>query len=153
MRLCLVQHGEPVSKDVDPDRPLSQQGLNDVEKVATFLIKNGVAVKRVWHSGKTRARQTAEILAGAVTETGAVEEHDGLNPLDPVAPLVRELDKTPQDTLIAGHLPFLSKLASALLTGSEEREPVAFKQGGVVCLEREAGVWKLMWMIVPGLLK
>lgn len=55
--------------------------------------------------------------------------------------------------MIVAHLPFLSKLASLLLTGSESASTVAFKQGGIVCLERFEGQrWQVDWMIIPELL-
>ncbi len=37
MRLYLMQHGNPVMEEVDPERPLSDQGKSDVRKVAEFL--------------------------------------------------------------------------------------------------------------------
>ncbi len=63
MRIYLVQHGEAVAKDVDPERPLSEQGHNDVEKIATFLGNTQLGMERILHSGKLRAEQTAEIFA------------------------------------------------------------------------------------------
>jgi phosphohistidine phosphatase len=56
--------------------------------------------------------------------------------------------------MIVGHLPFLGKLASALLTGSESVSPVAFRQGGVICLQRNEGMtWQVAWMVIPDILK
>ena len=66
MRLYLVQHGEALPKQVDPERPLSERGRSDVARVADFLKGAGIRVTRVAHSGKTRARQTAELLASFV---------------------------------------------------------------------------------------
>jgi phosphohistidine phosphatase len=56
--------------------------------------------------------------------------------------------------MIVGHLPFLSRLASTLLIGDETVALVAFRNGGVVCLERgeEKGRWRLTWAVVPELL-
>ncbi len=44
MRLYLVQHGEAVTKAVDPDRPLSEQGRADVERLAIWMGAQGVEV-------------------------------------------------------------------------------------------------------------
>lgn len=66
MKLYLVQHGEALPKEVNSDRSLSDQGRQDAERLARFLAGRGVRVSRVWHSGRTRARQTAELLAAAV---------------------------------------------------------------------------------------
>ena len=37
MKLYLMQHGDALQKDVDPDRPLSPRGRRDIEKIAAFL--------------------------------------------------------------------------------------------------------------------
>ena len=37
MRLYLVQHGKAASKETDPLRPLTEEGLSDVHKVAKFI--------------------------------------------------------------------------------------------------------------------
>jgi phosphohistidine phosphatase len=55
MRLYLVQHGEAVSKDIDPDRPLTAAGRQDIELLASFLWRHRVSVSRIIHSGKARA--------------------------------------------------------------------------------------------------
>ena len=65
MRLYLVQHGEALSKDVDPERALSDAGRADAERLARFLAPRRLTLSRVLQSGKLRAQQTAEILAGA----------------------------------------------------------------------------------------
>jgi len=55
--------------------------------------------------------------------------------------------------MIVGHLPFLGKLASLLLTGCESANTVAFKQGGIVCLSRsELKQWQINWMVTPEIL-
>ena len=41
MRIYLTQHGLAVPKDIDPDRPLSEQGREDVRRLAEFLDKAG----------------------------------------------------------------------------------------------------------------
>jgi len=153
VRAYLVQHGEPVSKDVDPHRPLSDQGCRDVEKVGAFLKKAQVKVVVILQSGKKRAAQSAEILNAQLSAAKGVVEKEGLAPNDPVGPVRDELVETQENVMIVGHLPFLTKLATKLMGGSEEQNFVRFKQGGVVCLQRgEEGIWQLEWMIVPDLL-
>src|ERR671919_59444 len=67
VRLYLVQHGEAKSEAEDPDRPLTDRGADQVRQVATLAGAAGlVMVERVVHSGKTRARQTAETWGGGV---------------------------------------------------------------------------------------
>ena len=47
MKLYLVQHGEACAKDVDPQRPLTEQGRADVDRLARLLASAGVRVERV----------------------------------------------------------------------------------------------------------
>jgi phosphohistidine phosphatase len=52
-----------------------------------------------------------------------------------------------------GHLPFLNKLASLLLTGCESADAVAFKNAGIVALSRNEGNnWQIDWMVTPEIL-
>jgi phosphohistidine phosphatase len=153
MKLYLVQHGAALSRLEDPGRPLSEQGMQDVHAVAAFLGKVPVRVSRVWHSGKLRAAQTAEILATALLSGGKVEAVEGLNPNDPVEEFATDADVWDEDTLVVGHLPFMSRLVSLLLNGEMNAEPVQYQPGSVVCLERiDAEQWVMLWMLRPELL-
>jgi phosphohistidine phosphatase len=62
MRLFLVQHGNALLKDVDPERGLSESGKQDVANVVAFLARGSVQVERIFHSGKKRAWETAELF-------------------------------------------------------------------------------------------
>jgi phosphohistidine phosphatase len=153
MRIYLTQHGLALPKDVDPDRPLSKQGREDVRRLAEFLDKAGVQVGQVLHSGKTRAKQTAEMLAEALLPDGRPQAHAGLGPNDPVEKLSPEIAFWSVDTLIVGHLPYLGRLASLLLAADPDRPLLAFQPGTMACLEKDAeGQWVLAWMVRPELL-
>ena len=152
MHAYLMQHGEARPKDEDPDRPLTDAGRGDVQKMAGFCQQAGIALDAVWHSGKTRARQTAEIVAAGCRHGGGVTERDDLGPADDVEPLAEELTQAHGDTMVVGHLPFLARLAGLLLTGDADTQPVAFQKGGVACLSRDEGRWTLAWMVVPALI-
>ncbi len=56
--------------------------------------------------------------------------------------------------MVVGHLPFMGRLASRLVAGSEEANVAAFQPGTVACLERadDGGGWALAWMVRPELL-
>lgn len=150
MFVYLVQHADPKSKDIDPDRHLTEKGINDIEKVGAFAKAAGVKVDVIWHSGKTRAAQTAEILAKNVIGEEGVFQHDGLAPNDDPETIKKELAESEKNTMIVGHLPFLGKLAASLLTDNDSLSIVTFQQGGIVCLERDEDKrWHIAWMIVP----
>jgi len=153
MKLYLVQHGEAVSEEVDIQRPLSSKGRLDVRKVADFLRRARLKVQLIWHSGKVRALQTAEILGEALSIEGSVIMRKGLAPLDPVEEVENELREREEDLMIVGHLPFLGKLVSRLVIGSGSPNLVTFQHGAVVCLERlETKSWYIRWMVIPELL-
>lgn len=153
MKLYLVQHGAAVAKDVDPARPLSEQGEQDVKAVAKFLRGAGVQVERVWHSGKRRAEQTAEIMARKLQAKGGTEAVEGIQPNDPVEDFATDADVWEQDTLVAGHQPFMGRLVAHLVAGDPQRAIVEFQPGSVVCLERrDVNDWVVCWMLRPELL-
>src|SRR3989304_3546807 len=136
MKLYLVQHAKAASKEADPERPLTEEGVRDIQKIAAFIKPLNLCVDYLWHSGKKRAEQTAEILAEVIRINKGKTARGGIDPNDDVKVLKDKLSTSKQDIMIVGHLPFLSKLASLLLTGSESANTVAFKQAGVVCLNR-----------------
>lgn len=152
MKLYLVQHGEAVAEAINPGRPLSDRGRTDVSHVAAMLKEAGVSVMRVLHSGKTRAEQTAEILAKVLAPSKLHEAIEGINPNDAVPPFARQIEQWSEDTLVVGHLPFMSRLVALLVTGDETKVIVAYQQGSVVCLERApSGAWLIDWMVRPEL--
>ncbi len=89
MHLYLVQHGDALPKDLDPGRPLSDKGLADIGRLADWLGERGVKVTEILHSGKTRARQTAELLGSVVESGDRIREGSGLGPNDSPRPAGR----------------------------------------------------------------
>ena len=153
MKLYLVQHAKAASEQVDPQRGLTEEGRGEIEKVAAFIKPLNLCVDCLWHSGKKRAEQTAEVLAEVIKISKTQTAHNGLGPTDDVTALKDELVSASSDIMVVGHLPFLSKLASLLLAGAESANTVAFKNGGIVCLERcERNQWQLDWMVIPELI-
>lgn len=147
MKVYLVQHAKSKSEEEDPTRPLSDEGRNDLEKIVKFL---DIKVSKILHSGKLRAKQTAEIFSKSLN--AEVQNVDALEPLADPTIWAEKLDKETNDVMIVGHLPHLEKLASLLLCKDSARKVITFKQGGVVCLEKTEG-WAVAWMVVPDLLR
>lgn len=153
MKLYLVQHGKAATKETDPLRPLTEQGRNDVRKVAEFIKPLSLYVDCLWHSGKTRAAQTADILASVVKSNKGTVQRQGIAPNDDVSALQDELSAAEDDLMIVGHLPFLGKLVLLLVAGFESAEVAEFKQAGILCLNRsEDKKWHISWMITSELL-
>jgi phosphohistidine phosphatase len=153
-RVYLVRHGEAVSEGVDPKRPLSADGRAGVQRVAAALQAAGVRVARVVHSGKLRAQQTAEILAGTVLPGGTVEPTTGLGPLDPVEPVADLVRSWTEDAMLVGHLPFMDKLTSRLIVGRQAPSLVVFDPATVVALAKDEDdeTWRIDWVVKPGML-
>ena len=146
MRVYLIRHGEAQSAPVGGERHLTFQGCMGIERVGVALRERGVRVATVWHSGKARARGTAEIVAKSI---GAPEPavRNGLAPEDPVAPVRDALDARDDDVMLVGHLPFVADLCALLLGGAADTPP-GFGTGDVVCLERAAdGQWTIDWSV------
>jgi phosphohistidine phosphatase len=153
MKIYLVRHGHALSEEEDPARPLSDRGRREVGKIAAFLGKNGVRVDRVLHSGKTRAQQTAAILADAVGIEVDVTEREGLAPNDPVEPFAEQIGNGKRDLMVVGHLPFLGRLVSYCVTGNAETPVIAFAAGAIACLQTmEDGEWSIGWFMAPEVL-
>ncbi len=154
MRLYLMQHGQSKSGAEDSEKDLTDEGRAEVERMAAFLAQSAPDKHgRVFHSGKTRARQTAEILVGAFSHLEA-EQAQGLLPIDDPAVWAERANDLHEAAALVGHLPHLSRLTSLLLTGDAEQPVVSFANGGMVCLGRSAdGQWTLRWSAVPRLLE
>lgn len=153
MFLYLIQHAEAKREEEDPERHLTEKGKVDIKKVASFVSQKGISITQIFHSGKTRAFETAKVLGEHLKPEKGLIEAEGLSPLDEPALWSERLSKMDQDIAIVGHMPHLGKLSSLLLSGDAQKDLIDFKMGGIVCLRRfEDGKWKLQWMIVPEML-
>jgi phosphohistidine phosphatase len=127
MKLYLVQHGKAKTKEKSPDRPLTDKGRDVSEKTACFSAEQAqISVNAVLHSGKTRARDTAEIMAAYLCPTKGVSEEKDLLPNDDPQEWASRLSEEKKDIMLVGQLPHLSKLASLLLAGSYEKDIIDF---------------------------
>ena len=155
MRLYLARHGDALDPEQAKaqgldDRPLSDEGRADIERVAAMLDSAGIRVDKVFHSGKLRARQTAEILAAHLA-MGPVRPMDGLKPNDPPEALAETVLDWSDDTLVVGHLPFMERALARMVSGDEKAAPARFATGAVACLERweSLPLWRLRWLVSP----
>jgi phosphohistidine phosphatase len=146
VHLYLVHHGEAVGADVDARRPLSPGGQSSVEQLARAASARGVRPAVVWHSGKLRARQTAETFWRECNALAAFSATRDLQPGDSPAWMRDRLRHEPRDILIAGHFPHLPRLL-ALLLDEPAASPGAFPPHGIVALETadEGHTWRELW--------
>ena len=150
MAIYLVQHGACFGKDEDPKKSLTPGGRQAVAAVAEHLQSAGIKVAKVCHSGKTRAMQTARILADFL-HMERIEAVSGLEPDDEVSPFADSLTEEDPDVLIVGHLPYLRKLASKLIAGAEDTDRIDFVNSGVLCLQGLPEGFRIQWYLTPAL--
>lgn len=150
MKIYLVQHGESLGKEIDPQQSLTQKGTTEIEHLSHFLSHKKIGIARLLHSGKRRAEQTASILATNLAFSEQIEFHQGLEPLDDVNPIVTEINQQQHNMMLVGHMPFIGKLIGKLVMLDEDTSLVAFVPGTIVCLERtNEGKWLINWIKRP----
>ena len=147
MRLFLVHHGEAEAPDVDPRRPLTTAGLASIERLAAEAASRGARPDVVWHSGKLRARQTAQAFWRACNALAEFSATRDLQPSDPPEWLRDRMIGETRELLVAGHFPHLPRLLTLLL--GDDRT-TTFPLHGVVALEAaESMIWRELWRLDP----
>jgi phosphohistidine phosphatase len=137
MKLFLVRHGEAHTKEVDPNRSLTDAGIEMVRKVARFAKKHlNIKIVGLFHSEKMRARQTAEIFGEFFQFETGIRKSIGLNPMDDPTIWVKKLENLEENIMIVGHLPHLGKLIELLMAKNEDQKEIYFHTGSLVCLEK-----------------
>jgi phosphohistidine phosphatase len=152
MAIYLVQHGNSLSKEQDPEKGISKNGVLETERIAEVAAGYSVAVKRIIHSGKKRALQTAEIFNRHLAPVEGIEKGDGLKALDDVTVWSQKLDPD-LHLMLVGHLPFMEKLTGLLTTGRADITPFKFQNSGIVCLDRDSDSrkWFIKWSLMPNI--
>jgi phosphohistidine phosphatase len=150
MAIFLVQHGKSLPKDVDPDQGLSEQGISDTKRMAKVAKGYGITVSGISHSGKTRARMTAEIFALALKPKNGILQVGEMAPLDDVAAFGKTIIAN-ENRMFVGHLPFMEKLTSFLINKSVKKPIFKFQNGGILCLDLypETNSWAIKWSLMP----
>jgi phosphohistidine phosphatase len=147
MRVYLVHHGVAVGPEEDARRPLSAVGLANAARVAAKAAALGAKPEVVWHSGKLRAKQTAQEFWRACNALAEFSASKDLQPDDPPQRIRDRLRAESRDIAIAGHFPFLPRLLALLTTGGEAG--VDFPINGVVAIvtDDEGETWRELWRI------
>jgi len=155
MKLYLIQHGEAKPEVEDPERPLTDRGMDEVDRVSRAAKGLNIQPSKIFHSEKLRARQTATRIAeGLGFPEESIQEARGLNPTDNIRPWIQRIQQATEDLMIVGHLPFLERLASFLLCGDDSARLILFRYGGMVCLvQKEDKAWAVRWILVPEMAK
>ena len=117
-------------------------------RLAAAAADRGARPAIVWHSGKLRARQTAEEFWRACNALATFSASRDLQPDDPPVWIRDRLRGETADILIAGHYPHLPRLLTLLLTGRDEGT-IGFPPHGVVALrsDDQGESWDEIWRL------
>jgi phosphohistidine phosphatase len=161
VQLYVVRHAIAHNRGDDwPDdrlRPLTAAGSARMAKQARGLVAVGVTFDQILTSPLVRARQSADVLAGAFRAAPRIVEVPALEPGRAPKDVAAALGNFTRHTALAiiGHEPGLGEL-SAWLIGL--RGPLAFKKGSVALIEvavlpPPAGSGELRWFVTPRILR
>ena len=143
--LLLVHHADAVGPDLDPLRPLSLKGRAQAEWLARHAKAEGFRPDAIWHSGKLRARQTAEALLVACNPVARFQLMRGLRPEDSPDWMLELLVVEEQTVAVVSHMPLVPALLERLT-----RRRSDFPLNGMVWLERDGpNVYRERWRIAP----
>ena len=147
MFVYLVHHGHAVNPDVDPQRPLSRKGRDQVETLSSQAAGRDVHPDVIWHSGKLRARQTAEAYWRACNPLAGFSATRWMQPDDPPR-LADLLGVETGDVMLVGHMPHLDRLLRRLVHLRDHAPQAgAFPLNGLVAVERTETGWAERWRL------
>jgi phosphohistidine phosphatase len=143
--IVLVHHADAVGADIDPQRPLSAGGRGDADRLAADVATRGAKPDVIWHSGKLRARQTAEAFLHACNPLAEFSAIRGLQPTDPPDWIRHRLVGDTRQIMLVGHMPSLPRILHTLIHGSTEGSD-EFPLHGAVALETYDERWRVVWI-------
>ena len=161
MNLYLLRHGIAADPGAtgcedDSERPLIPKGERRLRAAAAAMKKLGLSFDLILSSPFLRARQTAEIVAGELRLKKRLEIFDELVPGGNSRALMQalsELKPAPENVLLVGHEPHLSRLISLLVSGNADAAAIEMKKGGLCKLEaaelRNGQCARLIWLLTP----
>ena len=157
IELHLLRHadaGDPLAwQRPDEERPLSDKGEKQADRLGRFLAGVGFAPDAIITSPKIRAAQTAEIVARHLGVTVSVDERlAGAFGIDDIDRLLVDAGD-PARAVIVGHDPDFSDLLGDLCGLPD----ALMKKGAFARIDAERplrpGGGSLRWLVPPDLLK
>jgi phosphohistidine phosphatase len=139
MKAYLVRHAQAFPSSEDPEGHLTPQGEKTAREVGKFLKNHSKAeITHYYHSHKTRAKETAKLIAAQLNLPSPITEVDGLQPMDKPIVWKNNLNTIEKDVMVVSHLPYLNNLARILLEPAGNFVDINFRNGTCLCIERYA---------------
>ena len=162
MQLYIVRHGIAIDREdpkcpPDPERYLTQEGVEKTKQVARGVAVLGVTGDLFLTSPYVRAAQTAEIFASALDYAKQkIRRTDLLLPGAEPSLLFRELakDRQASSVFLFGHAPQLDDVISTAL--GSKKHVTTLKKAGVALVELKRvspPIGVLTWLATPKLLR
>ena len=162
MQLYIVRHGIAIDREdpkcpPDPERYLTEEGVEKTKAVAKGLAALGVAPGLLVSSPYTRALQTAEIFADALDYSKQkIRRSELLLPGSEPTLLFRELapEKQASSIFLFGHAPQLDDVIATAL--GSKRHLTELKKAGVALIELKRispPIGGLVWLATPKILR
>ena len=149
MNVYLIHHAEALAIEQDPVRHLSPNGRDQADRLGTRLRALGVAPVRILHSDKQWTIETAQRIAAKLGVEGKTAKTAyPINTDNPVDPFIAEINASPGDIMMCGHVDYLLRSASKLVCGDEKRKVIEFKPGNgtTACLEGSGTSWMVTFL-------
>lgn len=162
MELYIVRHGIAIDREdpnspADPERYLTEEGLQKTKEVAKGIAALGVTADLLISSPYVRAMQTAEIFADAFDyPKQKIRQSDALLPGAEPSLFFRELAKDKQSAAVFcfGHAPHVDELIA--IGVAVKHQITAMKKAGVALLELKRispPGGQLVWLVTPKLIR
>jgi phosphohistidine phosphatase len=160
MNVYILRHGiavEPGAPGIktDAERPLIPKGEQRLREAAAAMEKMELSFDVIISSPYLRAKQTAEIITKHFKLQKKLEFSDDLIPGGNPQALIRQLNDlkpAPENILLVGHEPYLSRFIALLSSGSPATT-IDMKKGGLCKLETEELEYghcaTLAWLLTP----
>jgi phosphohistidine phosphatase len=152
MKLFFLRHG--IAEDTRPggmdrDRRLTPEGIEEMQGVARGMRELDLRLDRVLTSPYVRARESAEIVVGALGLEERLQQSPllacGFGPRE-LLELIETAEGKVERTLLVGHEPDLSGAIVHLIGGGSVRMQKA-SLARVDCSTARAGTGELRWLL------
>jgi phosphohistidine phosphatase len=158
VRHAIAERRDPARWPDDEKRPLTPEGVARFRNAARGLRRIVPQVDVVLTSPYTRAWQTAEILRdeAAWPPPAQCPALEAVNPPNAALDVLQSHSER-SSVAVVGHEPYLSSLASLLISGDERALRLELKKGAVALLafaaEPAPGAALLRWSVTPKILR